>query len=318
MLLHAAITVCLIMHVLMSEHFNQTAEQKENYPAGLKMQTSSPKSVDELHKQLSQFIKEQPATVGVSISVPGENIYVGLNDTINLHAASTMKVPVMIEVFKQAEQGKFKLSDSILIKNEFNSIVDGSPYSLDIKDDSADRLYAMSGAKESIYKLIEEMITTSGNLATNLLVQFVGADHIQKTMRLLGAQDIRILRGVEDTKAYRAGLNNTTTARDLTILFQSIMEGRAGNKQSTESMLSILFAQKLNEKIPAGLPEGVRVAHKTGSIPGFVDHDAGIIYPMDRNPYIICILTKGFPDEQSANIGISTISKLVYDWYLGR
>jgi beta-lactamase class A len=282
---------------------------------GYFMQNTLPGVENELKQQLIRFLAAQKVQVGIALSIPDQNIYLGINDTVTMHAASTMKVPVMIEVFRQAEQGRFKLTDSLLIKNEFKSIVDQSSYALDIKDDSSEKLYAMLGKKESIYNLVDEMITSSGNLATNLLVEWTGATNIQHTMRQLGAQQIRILRGVEDGKAYRAGLNNTTTARDLTLIFEAIFTGRAAGEKSSRDMIRILSHQKFNEKIPAGLPAGIKVAHKTGGIPGYVEHDAGIVYPADKPPFILTVLTRDFLTEKEASTCIAGIAGMIFDWY---
>jgi beta-lactamase class A len=302
--------------------FDSTADRPQEKPhekshdwAGNAMQDNKSKSTDVLEKRLITYTRDLREKIGIALSIPDANLYLGLNDTMKFHAASTMKVPVMLEVFRQAEEGRFDLHDSLTVKNEFFSIVDGSPYSLDVKDDSADRLYSLLGRKQSIMQLVEEMIVTSGNLATNLLVELTGAGTIQNSMRRLGAANIEILRGVEDGKAYRAGLNNRTTAKDMTIILQALLEGKAAAGKDTETMIRILLDQKFNEKIPAGLPAGVKVAHKTGSIPGYVEHDAGIVYPPGRTPYILSVLTEGFADEESANRCIVGISSMVYKWY---
>ena len=172
----------------------------------------------------------------------GETLFI--NEKENFHAASTMKTPVMIEVFKQAKAGKFKLSDSILVKNEFKSIVDGSPYSMDIADDSGDGLYKMIGKKMTIYDLTYQMIIVSSNLATNILIDLVDARNANESMRKLGAKDIQVLRGVEDQKAFEKGLNNTTTAYDLMLIFEKIAQNKVIDKQSCEEMCKILFDQK--------------------------------------------------------------------------
>ena len=240
----------------------------------------------------------------------------GINDSISVHAASTMKVPVMLEVFRQAENAIFSLDDSLLIKNEFASIIDGSPFSLDMSEDGGDRLYAMIGKKETIRSLVNEMITYSGNLATNLLIEKVQAKNVQRFIRSLGAEDMQVLRGVEDIKAYRAGKNNTTTAKDLAIIFQNILSGDHWKEKSRQEMIAILLDQKFRKKIPAGLPEDVKVAHKTGSITK-IDHDSGIIFPGDREPYILVVLTKGFENHEEAQQCIAEISRMVYEWYMG-
>jgi len=275
------------------------------------------KITDDLKVKLESYINNQPGLAALSLSIPHQNIYLGINDTILMHAASTMKVPVMIVIFNRAEQGQFSLDDSLMIRNEFKSIIDGSAYSLDIADDSGEKLYSFIGKKESIRNLIIDMITYSSNLATNLLIDYIGAENVQQKMKILGAHDIQVLRGVEDIKAYRAGKSNTTTAKDLTIILQAIMDGKAANSASTEEMINILLDQKFNTKIPAQLPQNVRVAHKTGSITA-INHDTGIIYPENSKPYVLTVLTKGFEKPETAQNCIADISKTIYDWYVSQ
>jgi beta-lactamase class A len=226
-----------------------------------------------------------------------------------------MKVPVMMEVYRQADSGIFEMEDSIIIRNEFKSIIDGSPYTLDINEDGGDRLYSMIGSKESIRSLVNEMITYSGNLATNLLIEMVSAINVQNFMKSLGAHDILVLRGVEDIKAYRAGKNNTTTAKDLAMIFQAIYDGQFWTEKSRKEMLDILLDQHYRNKIPAKLPSNVKIAHKTGSITK-IDHDCGIVFPKDAVPYILVVLTRGFEDHVEAQECIADISKMIYNWYI--
>lgn len=159
--------------------------------------------------------------------------------------------------------------------------------------------------------LLRLMITRSSNFATNTLITLVGGEAVTKSMRELGAQRIQVRRGVEDGKAFEKGLNNTTTARDLAIILRAIQEGRAGSPSATREMLAILLAQEFNEKIPAGLPPGVRVAHKTGDITA-VSHDAAIVYPPGRRPYVLVVLTRGIADGAKSARLIADLSALVY------
>lgn len=231
----------------------------------------------------------------------------------NFHAASTMKTPVMIEIFKQVKEKKFKLTDSIVLKNEFKSIVDGSPYSLDTADDSEGGLYKHLGEKRTVYQLMYEMITVSSNFATNTLIEKVGAKNVLQTMRSYGANDIQVLRGVEDQKAFDSGLNNTSTAYDLALIFEKIAKGKAVNKKSSQAMINILLDQKFNEIIPAQLPKDVKVAHKTGSITG-VQHDSGIVFLPDGRKYILVILSKNLVDTDVSVKAMADISLLIYQY----
>jgi beta-lactamase class A len=268
-----------------------------------------------LERQLNDYLDEKEELVAIAFQDVDQKFYLGLNDTISLHAASTMKVPVMMEVYHQADSGIFEMEDSIIIRNEFKSIIDNSPYSLDINEDGGERLYSLIGSKESIRSLVNEMITYSGNLATNLLVEMVNAKNVQKFMESLGAHDILVLRGVEDIKAYRAGKNNTTTAQDLAKIFQAIYDGQNWTEKSRNEMIDILLAQQYNNKIPAKLPSNVKIAHKTGSITK-IDHDCGIVYPKNSVPYVLVVLTRGFENHTEAQECIADISKMIYNWYI--
>jgi len=300
----------LFLSIVISSACNQ---KKEEGDAKMKMVNSS--DLAELENKINEYISSTKEFIAVSFQDTEQEFYLGINDTISLHAASTMKVPVMMEIFRQAESGRFSLNDSLTIRNEFRSIIDDSRYSLDINEDSGDRLYSMIGSKESIRDLVNEMITYSGNLATNLLIDTVRAKNVQAFMRSLGANDIQVLRGVEDLKAFSAGRNNTTTAKDLAIIFQTIYDGKYWSKESRQEMIDILLDQQLRKKLPAKLPSEVRVAHKTGSITE-IDHDGGIIFPKGFSPYILVVLTKGFENHDEAQESIAEISRMVYDWYV--
>lgn len=270
------------------------------------------KSTDELKKQIQERLSKVEGEFAVAFKdlQTGNTLYI--NEKTNFHAASTMKTPVMIEVFKQAKAGKFKLSDSILVKNEFKSIVDGSPFSLDISDDSADDMYRKIGKKMTIYDLTYQMIIVSSNLATNLLIDLVDAKNANATMRKLGANDIQVLRGVEDDKAFQKGLNNSVTAYDLALIFEKIAHKKTVGKKDSDEMIKILFDQKFNEIIPAKLPKEVKVAHKTGSITG-VQHDSGIVYLPNGKKYVLVLLSRKLKDVSAGVEALADVSKMIYD-----
>lgn len=239
--------------------------------------------------------------------------HISINGSQIFHAASTMKVPVMMEVFLQIHQGKFKLTDSILIKNNFKSIVDSSMFTLDATNDSDPELYKLIGTKQPLIILLERMIDMSSNLATNLIIDLVGAQEVNNTMKKLGVKNLKVLRGVEDQKAFDMGLNNVTTADDQVILYEKLAKGKFVNKAISRQMIDILSKQKHNEIIPAQLPANILVAHKTGSITG-VEHDGGIIFLPDGHKYILILLSKNLPNQNEGISTLANISKLVYDW----
>ncbi|MFN7929443.1 MAG: serine hydrolase [Blastocatellia bacterium] len=262
---------------------------------------------------LEKLIAESRAeTVSVAVYDLQTRQSLLIRERENLHAASTMKVPVMMELFRQAAKKQINLDATITVKNEFASIVDGSPYQLQQSDDSDDWMYQQIGQPMTIRALIERMIVRSSNLATNLLIEKAGAKNVMQLMRELGAHDIQVRRGVEDNKAFRAGLNNTTTAYDLTRLLRAIAAKKFLPTRACEEMTAILLKQEFNEGVPANLPPGVKVAHKTGSITK-IYHDAAIVYPPKRKPYVIVVLTRGLEDEKRAHQLVAVLSRMVYD-----
>ncbi len=228
------------------------------------------------------------------------------------HAASTMKVPVMVQVYRDRDAGRLSLDDSLLVIRRFASIMDGSPYDLDMADDSDSTLYARVGGHAAVRELVELMITVSSNLATNILISEVGAERANATAHALGADSIAVLRGVEDGKAYAAGRNNTTTARDLGRVLAAIADGRAASDSSCGEMLAVLGRQRFNEGIPAALPAGTVVAHKTGSITALY-HDAGIVTTLSGRSYVLVVLTRGLADEADAHRLVADLSRIVFE-----
>lgn len=242
-------------------------------------------------------------------------------DTISLqanevfHAASTMKTPVMIEAYKQRKEQGQKMTDSIVVYNKFYSIVDKSEYHLTPENDSDPELYDLLNQKISWVDLIDRMITRSSNLATNILIDQLGAENVTKTMRRLGANKIQVLRGVEDLKAYEAGLSNTTTALDLLHIYEKLAQYQVVDSSSSQAMIDVLLNQEFNTLIPAPLPDVVQVAHKTGSITG-VHHDSGIIILPDGRKYVLVMLSKNVSDMEKADQAMVEVSRLIYDHFI--
>jgi beta-lactamase class A len=268
-----------------------------------------------LRQSIQRLADSLHAEIGVAFHDLENGRSFNYNERLMLHAASTMKVPVMIEVFRQAETGRLKLDDSLLVKTEFKSIVDGSPYSMDISEDSDESIYKQIGRRMAIRQLVEQMITVSSNLATNLLIELVDAKNVMATLRSLGINNMQVLRGVEDGKAYERGLNNRTNAYDLMLAMKAIAEKKAASAAACDEMLEILKRQKFRNKIPAGLPEDTVVANKTGDI-AKIDHDAAMVFPPNRKPYILVVLTHNIEDHKVAAKTIAEISKLVWQKYI--
>lgn len=262
--------------------------------------------------RLERYLHPPGGTIAVVYHNLGTGaLYVRNEDEI-FHAASTMKIPVMMALFQAIDNGELRLDQPIPVRNQFQSLADASPFTLDPKDDGDPDLYQAVGSTRPLEELIRRMIVRSSNLATNLLIDKIGASRAQDLMRGLGAYRIRILRGVEDDKAYQAGLNNVTTATDLAIALTVLAQGTGFKPASDAKMIEFLKAQEFNEKIPAGLPPGTPVAHKTGDITGF-HHDAAIVYPPGEKPYILVVMTEGYQDEKDADRAIAAISQVVWE-----
>ena len=234
-----------------------------------------------------------------------------INENEIFHAASTIKTPVMIEFYKQLHQGTLSLEDTLQIKNEFKSIVDGTMYKLSEFDDSDKNTYNKLGQYYSINNLIYEMITISSNFATNILIDYIGANNVTKSMKEIGALNINVLRGVEDIKAFELGLNNTTSAKDLLIIYEKLAKGKIIDKESSAIMINILKDQKYDDIIPKYLPKDIEIANKTGMITG-VHHDSGIVFLKGGKKYVIIILSKNMSDMESGTEMMAKISELIY------
>lgn len=274
------------------------------------------KNIDELYLKINNLISSSQGKFALAFSEIGnENNKIFINEDEVFHAASTFKTAVMIEVFRQAREGRFSIDDSIFVKNEFRSIVDGSSYSLDISEDECEELYSFIGKYKSIRELVFDMITVSSNLATNLLIDLVGAEEVTRTMESLGAKNLKVLRGVEDIKAFKLGLNNTTTAKDLLLVYESLATNRILDKDACDQMIEILSKQKFNDLIPKYLPKHIKIAHKTGSI-SKTEHDSGIVFLDNGKKYVLVILSTNLDNIEEGKELIARISKLIFDYMM--
>ena len=262
-----------------------------------------------LRQKLDGLIAASGAEVAVAFrTLDGrQELFISPNQVF--HAASTMKVPVMIEMFRQAKVGFFKLDDRLTVVNSFRSIVDESLYQLSAADEDEKELYTAVGQTRTYRQLCELMITVSSNLATNILIDKLGVEKIQQTTLDLGGIGMSVRRGVEDAKAFRAGLNNATTAKALLVLLEAIAREQAISQTASREMIEVLKRQRFNDAIPAGLPPGTVVAHKTGSITR-VQHDAAVVY--GPRPYVLVVLTRGIEDEAKSKALIAEIAKVVH------
>jgi beta-lactamase class A len=274
----------------------------------LSLLVSAPSAPD-LHARIQKLIDASGAEVAVVFETLDGRQTLTIDPDKPFHAASTMKVPVMIELFRQAEAGTLTLDEPILVKNAFHSIVDGSVYQLSAGDDSDAEVYKAVGKTMTLRQLCEAMITVSSNFAANLLIERLGARNIQATVDRLGAGGMHVRRGVEDQKAFDRGMNNETTARALAVLLTKIAKGQAVSRNADAEMVEMLKRQHFHDAIPAGVPAGTSVAHKTGNITK-IHHDAAVVY--GPRPYVLVVLVRGIEDQKVSGPLIASISREVW------
>ena len=269
--------------------------------------------VDTLVGQVERQIAESGASsVAVAAaSTASDRSIVAVSPDRVVPAASTMKVRVLVELERRAAAGELRLDDTLPVRNAFRSLADGSPYVLDPSDDSELALYEREGEAVALRDLVVLAITESSNLATNLLVDRLGAERITTTMAAIGAPTLVVRRGVEDDAAWRAGLNNTVTAGGLATLLLALARRELVSPEASDRMLAILRAQAFNEGIPAGLPADVVVAHKTGSITDLY-HDAAVVEPPGVVSYVLVVLTHGLEETRVAPALVASIARAVH------
>lgn len=232
------------------------------------------------------------------------------------HAASTIKVAILVGVFGAIFRGELLPQSRVHVRNRFLSAYDGSPYRVRLDRDANPDVHREVGRTLRVSELAYAMITTSSNLATNLLLDLVGLDVLQRTLESFGLEGVDLRRGVEDEKAFQAGINNRITANGLVGLLRLIGEEHAFSPALSRQMVNVLLGQQFKSGIPAGLPRSARVAHKTGEI-STIAHDAGLVYLPDRRPYVLAVLTEWEPSATGRSATIAAASYLAYAALIG-
>ncbi|MEO8909720.1 MAG: serine hydrolase [Gemmatimonadaceae bacterium] len=230
------------------------------------------------------------------------------------HAASTIKVPILLGVFAAIDRGDLLPHSRVHVRNRFLSVVEGVPFRVESGRDANSAVHNAIGKMMRVDELAYHMITTSSNLATNLLLGVIGAESVNRTLKELDVDDgIDLKRGVEDELGFDKGINNMVTADGLLRILVLLSEGKAFSPALSRRMMDILHGQEFNQGIPARLPKGARVAHKTGEI-STVAHDAGVVYLPKRKPYGLVILTEWKPDGTGRSRTIAAISHTIYEF----
>ena len=275
------------------------------------------KQAAELRSAIEQIARKRATKAWAVVVRDCEtDFHFSLNGDRLFHAASTIKVAILLALFKGSDHGRFCLTSPLHVRNCFLSAIDCKPFRLEAETDGYPPLYKSIGRTAKISDLAESMIIWSSNLATNLLLDYIGVEYAAHILEQANISGVHLRRGVSDDRAHDNGFNNETTAQGLVQLFAAL-RGDFLSKESRERVIHILLEQKFTSMIPAGLPAHATVAHKTGEI-STACHDAGIVYLPEREPYLVAILTEVDPAKNGHRETVKEISEAIYEAVVGK
>jgi beta-lactamase class A len=230
------------------------------------------------------------------------------------YAASTMKIPVLVALHRAADDGSVDLDSAVPVRNEFHSAAVGAPrFGCTPQDDNDPAVWERLGGTAPLRWLADRMIVRSSNLATNIVLSYVGLDAVAQVWQRAGARHSRTGRGIEDAAAREAGIANLVTAADLAALLGAIAAGAAGSRsplagrRTCQAVLDVLVRQEYGAELRAGLPAGTRVAQKDGWVPG-IRHAAAAVFPDDAPPYALVVCTTAPADDPGAGRLITRVA----------
>jgi beta-lactamase class A len=268
-------------------------------------------------RQACERITTQAKTVAYAVAL--HDYETGLRFSVNpdrrFHAASTIKVALLLAIGKALDEGRLRPNDTLHVRNHFLSAVDQAPFRINAETDGYPQLHRLIGRTAKISDLTEWMIVSSSNLATNLLLDYIGVEAARKTLEQAGITGVELRRGVDDVKAHEQNFINEATAEGLLNLFATL-RGDFLSKTSRDLAIKILLQQRFNSMIPALLPAHASVAHKTGEI-STACHDAGIVYLPEREPYILVVLTEVAAETNGRRETVAKISEAVFQIVTG-
>jgi beta-lactamase class A len=272
---------------------------------------------DALRQECERILSDSKASAyAVAVHDYESGLRVSINANRLFHAASTIKVAILLAIGKAIDEGFIRPNDTLHIRNRFYSAIDRTPFRIDAESDGYPQLHKLIGRTAKISDLTEWMIVSSSNLATNLLLDYITVEEAQRVLREAGVSGVELRRGVDDTKAHEQNLNNETTADGLVQLFATLRRDFL-SKSGRDMAINILLQQRFNSMIPAPLPSHASVAHKTGEI-STACHDAGIVYLPEREPYILAVLTAVPAESNGRRETIAKISEAVFQSLTGQ
>lgn len=307
---------------------------------GLGQSAKPSPQMERLRVHLQELVNAFPGTLGVAVRDIATGQTISINGDRLFPMASAYKIPILVEVFRQAEAKKFSLDDRVQLADSDRTLGSGV-------------LTLMSpGLSPTIKDLATLMIILSDNQATDILLNKVGAENVTATMRSLGLKNIRVDRTTfemirdylalmddgaagksKDYLMNRPRLDTATPERvaqadaafakiekdvasplDMAQLLELIVKGKAAGEDSCRQMMTILNRQQFNQRLPRYLPEGTGFAHKTGTI-GSTTNDAGVMF-VRGNPIALVVFTvdkragRGEVEER-----MGRLARVVYDFF---
>lgn len=257
----------------------------------------------ELRRTIEAMLAEYTGRFAVVIVHPPTGGRLDINRDMIFPSASMIKVPIMYEIMRQAATGRLSLDEFLTV-------------TADVRTDGGILQELRPDITMTIRELVTLMTVLSDNTATNMLIDRIGMASVNHTMADLGLTATVLRRRMMDFAAARAGNENETSAADLALLFEIILNSTGLPRTHSTWMLDILKRQQIQDKLPFYLPEETVLAHKTGTLTG-VEHDGGILF-LPGGPYIICVLSSGLAaNYRGLQLG-ARIGKAVYDYFLAK
>lgn len=273
--------------------------------AGLRLPARADTKVNQLEARLTgqlTAIKDSlDGILGLAIKdlVTGKTIFINENEIFP--QASSIKIAILMEVLKQAEENRLQLDDFLELKPE--SKVGGGPI-LNFLGNPSLRL--------SVHDLCVLMIVLSDNTATNLLIDLVGMEAVNRRLRILGLSQTRLRRKMMDLKAAGEGRENISTPREMLSLLEKIWQGKVLGVEQRQLFFDFLSLPK-DSPLQQAVPEGITVADKPGELEA-VRCDSGLVF-LKKRPYLICVMTTYLGPREDGNAAIRKIGRLVYDHF---
>lgn len=259
---------------------------------------------ENLKKEIEGRIGDFRGDAGIVIKDLAQGWEIDFNKGAQFPSASLVKVPILLSYFYAQQEGKVRTKDLVSLKS-----YEKVPGSKVLGDSSVGSIF-------SVEELFEPMIARSDNTATNILIDLLGFEAFNDYFIRLGLRNTNLVRRMMDFDERKEGRENYTTAEDMAYLLEILYRRNFLDRNTSEKCLGFLKQQKIKDRIPRKLPEGVVVAHKTG-LENHICHDAGIVFTQ-KGDFLICVLTR-HQDRFAAYAKrfISDIALMAYNYYQG-